>query len=612
MATWRNRALELFAITAVAWSPLPARAQEPEAPAAPAPEQQEPPAAEQPEEQQPPAPAETEPAAPPAAEPAEPEPAEPEPVAEPGEPPGTGARAVAPPTVFSAPVPPPPQPRREKPFRPMLGLEPAEPDFGAEADIVSSLTDNTPPPLTKKWSYSLKGWFRAPMRVGYGPRNDLTEGSELHAPPRMVGASPYEWNYIGVTPNPMASLYLKVENTRVSGNVILSTDTFFDAGYDNLVKIGGVAQAYVTLKFPDAFGTSGGLAWTVGAFSSRYGLAGPRNESTGYYGTYLFGRTHTAGWVLTGDVDLSPDVELVLEHGLGAKLEPVPFVSESADPPPVEAEFLPDQGPEPQGSTFLHHAHAALYVSDWLRIAGHYLYSWTPDDYTLGGVPSDDGAMTVYGGEVHVDGEAIGSGYLGYSHVEASDILPLGDAIEVLHSTSGFSFKENYFGLLDLAYFRDVLAQTLPAAEDSGTVDTLLFQYILRLAPLLGRSPKGMDVALALFGMYNHVVPITDVSQDRLKFGAELQFAPVKFLSVGARFDRVLPDGPNTDPAYSAFSPRLIFHSNWLSREYIIVNYTHFFLGPEAFPTQYRYTPADELLAEADPDVVMLAALVAF
>jgi len=35
----------------------------------------------------------------------------------------------------------------------------------------------------------------------------------------------------------------------------------------------------------------------------------------------------------------------------------------------------------PQGSTFLHHAHASLLADDWLQISGHYLYSFTPDDY---------------------------------------------------------------------------------------------------------------------------------------------------------------------------------------------------------------------------------------
>ena len=36
----------------------------------------------------------------------------------------------------------------------------------------------------------------------------------------------------------------------------------------------------------------GGLAWTVGSFSNRYGNAGANQTSSGYYGTYLFGRTH--------------------------------------------------------------------------------------------------------------------------------------------------------------------------------------------------------------------------------------------------------------------------------------------------------------------------------
>src|SRR5690606_7963250 len=42
---------------------------------------------------------------------------------------------------------------------------------------------------------------------------------------------------------------------------------------------------------------------------------------------------------------------------------------------------------------------------------------------------------------------------------------------------------------------------------DDGTVDTVLFQYIRRFAPLFGASSEGPHVALALYGMYNPSAP---------------------------------------------------------------------------------------------------------
>jgi len=60
-----------------------------------------------------------------------------------------------------------------------------------------------------------------------------------------------------------------------------------------------------------------------------------------------------AGESLVLDFDVTPDLELVLEHGFGAKVEVTPFAK---DAPPV-APYLPNQGPVPQGSNFVHHAH---------------------------------------------------------------------------------------------------------------------------------------------------------------------------------------------------------------------------------------------------------------
>jgi hypothetical protein len=530
-----------------------------------------------------------------------------------------------PPLGEAMPPPPPPEPprrvpqdKRKKDLETTVGMDPVQHDIGPEADVLGAVDLGVPRLKTKGWKYAMHGYFRAPVRVGYGPRNDLTNGNQLHSPARVPGYNNTEWEYVGLTPNPGGSLYLNISSPQVSGNIILTTDTLNDATYDNLVKIGGIAQAYITLKFPETFGSHGGLAWTVGAFSNRYGNAGPRQESTGYYGTYLFGRTHVAGEALTANFDLNEHVELVLEHGFGAKLEVVPYVLLSHAPPPPIAPYLPYQGPVPQGSTFVHHAHASLLVDDWLMVGAHYLYSYSPNDYAytdgffaMGETRAKSASMTVLGGEVHVDGPKMGSGYIGYSHVNADSILPLGSGLEVLHGFDGFGFKQNYFGkLTNLASLEpNPLTNPNPGPHnDSGKVDTVLFQYILRLAPLIGRGRTGPDVALGLFGMYNHVQAPNNVTQDRLKFGADVTVTPFRFVAASLRFDRVLPDGPTTAFAYSALSPRLIFHTNWLSREYIIVDYTRYFYGPMTVASP----PYDVQIKRPDPNMVVVSAAISF
>ena len=262
--------------------------------------------------------------------------ASPAPVAEAGAaatpappPSASGGAAPAPAAAPAAPAPPPPPPRtRSKPLRTSVGLSPTAADLGSEADIVSSADyGGTGTSLVaaqgQKFAFSMKGYLRAPMRISVGPSVNHRPGqtiNELHSPPRMVGFGSGDWNYIALAPNTTGSLYLTAGIPNVTANVILATGTFYETGYKDLDQLGGIGQAYVTLKFPDLFGDRGGLAWTIGSFSNRYGNAGPNQTSSGYYGTYLFGRTHVAGTDVTADIDLTDHLELTVEAGGGAKV----------------------------------------------------------------------------------------------------------------------------------------------------------------------------------------------------------------------------------------------------------------------------------------------------
>src|SRR5262249_30038541 len=102
------------------------------------------------------------------------------------------------------------------------------------------------------------------------------------------------------------------------------------------------------------------------------------------------------------------------------------------------------------------------------------------------------GRMIVTGGEVHLDDAFIpGNAYLGYSYVDAENLLPLSDGVEVLHSRGGVSFKENYFGPLAPGYYTGQVG--LPPINDSGKLHTGLFQYMLKLSQLRGdaNAPAG-------------------------------------------------------------------------------------------------------------------------
>jgi hypothetical protein len=515
--------------------------------------------------------------------------------------------------------------KRVKPLQTSAGLDPTAPDFGGEADLVSTVNEGGANIKPRRWTFVMHGFLRAPLRIGIGPTTQVLNNvgqmssSEWHSPPHVVGSNSADWNYVGLSPSPLGSLHLSVGNAIVSATLIISAGTFVDAGYKQLDQMGGISQGYVTMKFTDMFGSRGGLTVTAGAFSNRYGLAGPRQNSSGYYNTYLFGRTRVSGMAVTADIDLTEHLELVIEDGFGAKLEVVPWLAQ-----PLATPYLPDQGPTPQGSNFVHHAHAALLVDDWLRVAGHFMTSYTPNDLqasvaTVRG--SQSGTMNIMGGEVHLDLPRFGSAFVGYSHVSATRVLALADGIQVIHATNGAGLTKNYLNPA-LHYVApmigtDVTAMVPGTQGDSGSVDTVLFQYMVRLAPLLELPATGRDLSVAVFGMFNHVsaATLTGGSQDKLKFGAEAELAAHRYLSVGTRFDRVMPNGGNADVAYSAISPRAILHTSWSSREYLMLSYTRYFLGasPQRYMLpEYVPSPGIEVTYPFDKNLIVLSAVISF
>jgi hypothetical protein len=499
---------------------------------------------------------------------------------------------------------------RSKPLQVSVGLPPTTLDLGSEADILGARDARETAVMLDRWSFSMKGSIRAPLRVGIGKRNDGRPGRELHALPRIVGLGSGDWNYVGLAPNASAGLQIIAATPVVSATIIFSTSHLWDPSYAVIDDV-GFDQGYLTFKFPSLFGARGGMSIMAGIFSERFGTSGPYQKSSGYYSTYLFGRTHQAGESITLDVDVTDDLELIVENGLGAKTEVVPFITDGGVQPagPFEQDFFPGQQAQPYGSTFVTHSHAALQYRDWLRVAGHYSMSWSPDDNTL--QPSghvDPARLAVFGGDVHVDKELYHA-YLGYSRIDGENLYPLADALQVLHSGTGRALKLNYFGNKDRF-------TGLTPSNFGGTVDTLLWQFMLRIAPLIGDPFGSRDLNVAVYGMYNHAaspkdpsdVTSFDIDDHKLKFGADIDASVFKNMSIGTRFDRVIPRLKNQADAYTAISPRVSFYTKWKSKEQLIVQYSHFFLGEKTVPG----SPYSDDYYDPDPDALMIMGRTSF
>ena len=440
--------------------------------------------------------------------------------------------------------------------------------------------------------FEFHGYFRAPMRIGSGKKTDGGSGSELHAPPRVVDGSFTDWRYLDNLSGPWAELLFSYGGPRTKATVSVASYNQTVAGYRELQAQLGINQAFLTLNFPGALGRYGDVSLVVGSFSNRYGTAG--KYDAGMYETYLFGRTKAAGETLTARVDLTPELSLLVEHGIGAKLDVIPF--DTINPRP---DYLPFPGPVPQGSTFLHHAHLGFEYDKKLRVTGHYLTSWTPDDNPAPGVKSDPGRLTVMGAEAKLRGGVAGDGYVGFSHIRAEDILPLADAIEVLHSAGGWQFKNNYFGRFDPR-------SSMTPPDDTGAVDSVVLQYSLSIGRLVRYptrfSGNGPDLTLTLFGMFNNV-DSENFAHQKLKYGAEVIYSPLEVLAFGARGDQVQPDMDDSRQSFAVLSPKLILRTSFIAHERVLLQYSRYFNGEAAYPA-FPYNR----LPEADRDVLMLSA----
>ena len=410
------------------------------------------------------------------------------------------------------------------------------------------------------YRFSFHGFLRIPVRVGLGSGSGfgsgVDNGTKLHAPPQIPDGSYTDWRYTNVSGGPWTELWLGYGNGTVTANVVLAAYDVSDASYRDLLSQLGINQSFLSFDFPRLFGDKGGLSWNVGAFSNRYGTAG--QYDAGKYDTYLFGATHVAGETVSAFYELTPELTLVADHGVGAKLQVAPLVDG------LEAPFLPYPGDVQQGSTFLHHGHLGLGIGARLTVALHVLTEWT-DDARLS--TEQDGRITNLGADAKLIGSRYGNGYLGWSHLISDNPLRVAGAFEVLHSFEGWNLRDNYFGA---------------DATGTGTIDTIALQHVFSLEQYRQGDEfygQGPDLVVAAFGMYSRVRsddPLFSGARGKLKLGGEVTWTPRSWLGGDLRYDLVRPDTGDRRQTFHVISPSLILRSRFASNEQVMIGYSHY------------------------------------
>jgi hypothetical protein len=492
------------------------------------------------------------------------------------------------------------------------------------------------------WATDFHGYFRVPFRVGLGSRPAIRAAPDpsqsepdtadkapgqssitLHSP--LIPDGQYlSWQSTSHNRSDWAELFFGIGNSWAKATVGLQGYNFTDASFNDPTMQYGIGQAYVTLT-PDLGYENARLALKVGAYQDKYGAAG--KYDAGEYDTYLFGRTHVIGETLRAEYDLDEAWSIWFEEGVGGK---------RPDPSSFNNSRF----------TMLAHGHVGLSRGSELQLSAHMLYSWAQEEdrpydvskpntlYASSVVDVPDGALWVAGADARLDLGAWGYLYAGYSHIGAKHALVVGRALEVLHASGGGEYRlgvvDNYFGPSCTAAFDDPQAAMGPTQRSgglvgpgqppvpapigcsagTGSVDSVLAQYELSLSNLLQMSEEGgqrfwgegADLKVVLYGTVNKVKSDYRPSDKtiwgatdgnvKLKYGADVQYHATPSITAALRFDRLQPNSEIPEQSFAIVSPRLVFASNWVTREQLTFQYSRYIYNQRECPANAA-SPAD-------------------
>jgi hypothetical protein len=269
----------------------------------------------------------------------------------------------------------------------------------------------------------------------------------------------------------------------------------------------------------------------------------------------------------------------------------------------------------------LAHGHLGLNKGNDMQFSTHLLYSWAQEEdrpynitkdatgYANSIVDAKDGNMWVAGVDARFDLGAFGYFYGGYSHIGANNALVVGRALEVLHASGGGEYQlgvvDNYFGpgcrasganpsAPRTALLEGASGLAPECSAGTGSVDSVLAQYEFSLTNFLQMSEEGgqkfwgegSDLKLALYGMLNKVKsdykpadPTIWGATDgnlKVKYGADLQWHATPSVTVALRADRLQPNKDVPEQSFSILSPRVVFTSNWVTREQLSFQYSRY------------------------------------
>ena len=205
-----------------------------------------------------------------------------------------------------------------------------------------------------------------------------------------------------------------------------------------------------------------------------------------------------------------------------------------------------------------------------------------------------DGKISVYGVDASVNHPAYGLLAVGASRIDAHDAYPLRGLFTF--AGEGYALTERWLGV---------------DTGGTGQVDVLGINWSASLGKVIA-WPKlfdanGPDVAINAGAVIaqSHTASPAFSGRIRHKEAVEALYAFLPYMAVGGRVDQVVPDTGDSSQTFYVASGRLVFKTDWQSRESINLIYARWFYGTHTHP-DYSSTDNSLPLPRLDDQLIAL------
>ena len=456
---------------------------------------------------------------------------------------------------------------------PSLGLSSFAPLVGGlPGGITPSFMAPMPP---GQWTLRWNGYFSASAQFSSNDRLQTSEGQHtliFHAPPATIEEYA-SFDSVNAVPGHWVQMYFKYGNRDVTAVVMLSTwnpsepTTYYQIGSENFLN-----SVYLDFNIPEVMANLK-LSARTGYFYNNYGQLG--QYGLGMYQNPIAAIIRGVGGTFTGEYELSPKLTVSLEEGF--------MGNRNGKAPNVLTRQNPNYNTDPTyPASYIEHVHLGLArrgATTTVKAQLHTILNWamderpqvSTDNMVTRGIDESyirDAKMSVYAADITVSHPGYGLLAIAASHVDASYAYTL-KGVQTFGG-EGQNLTDRWLG---------------DETTGTGTVNVVAFNYTGTLGHILAHpapfDPNRADLILNAGGVLanSHSANPLFNDRNRWKAGLDLLYVLTSWVGGAVRFDYVSPNSHDSAENFCVLAPRLVFKTNWTSRENISVMYAKWFYG---------------------------------